>query len=174
MANRFGGGNRDMKRSNGATDAFLSVLQFALSDLAATVWQRALAQWIAWHDQNLVGRGAVGFYLEEIAWDRFEFPNQKAFLLRAIDTALTHYRWEELCYEPPYAEGDLREYREIVELFELPAETGPSERWAWPGPDDDETFCPNHQVHCSDYGWCRVCDECGTAGTDGQGDAAGS
>jgi len=89
-----------MRRSNGATDAFLSVLQFALSDLAATTWERALAQWIAWHDQNFVGRGVVGFYLEEVLWDRFEFPNQKAFLLRAIDTALTHYRWDELCYEP--------------------------------------------------------------------------
>jgi hypothetical protein len=55
--------------SNGGTDVFLSVLQFALSGLAASLWERALTQWIAWHDQNLVGRGVLGFDLSDIAWN---------------------------------------------------------------------------------------------------------
>jgi hypothetical protein len=38
MANRFGGNGRSLRLSNGATDVFLSVLQFALSDLATTEW----------------------------------------------------------------------------------------------------------------------------------------
>ncbi|MEU9833574.1 hypothetical protein AB0D67_18810 [Streptosporangium sp. NPDC048047] len=160
MANGFGDGPRVLRLSNGATDAFLSVLQFALSDLAAGEWERALAQWIAWHDQNLAGRGCVGFDLKEIAWDPAEFPRQKAFLLRAIDLAGTRHRWDELCYDPALAEPHLRAYRDIVERFELPARYGPSGTWSWPGADDEETFCPAHGVHCSELGWCRVCDDC--------------
>jgi hypothetical protein len=162
MGNRFCGGQRDMKFSDGATDVFLSVLQFALSDLAATRWERALAQWVAWHDQNLVGREVVGFDLADIAWDPAEFPRQKAFLLRVIDTALTGYRWNELCYDPPYARACLRDYRQIVVSFPLPAGPRPDGGYGWLGPDDAETFCPRHRVHCSDYGWCRVCVDCGT------------
>jgi hypothetical protein len=161
LANRFRGGERDLRLSNGATDVFLSVLQFALSDLAASQWERALAQWVAWHDQTASGRGCVGFDLEEIAWDQTDFPGQKAFLVRVIDKALTAYRWSELCYEPPWADQHLRQYRIIVERFDLPAQYGRSGQWEWPGVQDKETFCPNHGVHCSYLGWCRVCDDCG-------------
>jgi hypothetical protein len=162
MGNRFCGGPHDLKLSNGATDVFLSVLQFALSDLATSPWERALAQWVAWHDQNLAGRGVVGFDLEDIAWDPARFPEQKAFVLQAIDTALTGYRWDELCYDPPHAQTYLHAYRQLVDGFELPTTARPVDRYGWPGPHDEETFCPRHRVHCSDYGWCRVCVDCGT------------
>jgi hypothetical protein len=162
VSNSFRGGAGRLRLSNGATDVLLSVLQFALSDLADSRWERALAQWVAWHDQNLVGRGCVGFDLAEISWDEREFPAQKAFLLRVIDTARARYRWDELCYDAPDADRHLREYRDIVERFDLPARHGPSRRWGWPGAADGETLCPTHRVHCSDLGWCRVCDDCGT------------
>jgi hypothetical protein len=142
------------------------VLQFALSDLAAAPWERALAQWIAWHDQNLIGVGVVGFDLKEIKWEQADFPSQKAFLLHAIDVAAARYRWDELCYDPPIAETYLRDYREIVDRFDLPIDSGPSENWAWPLPGDEETICPVHVVHCSDYGRCRVCVDCGADTTD--------
>ncbi|MEV0153008.1 hypothetical protein AB0H57_04605 [Micromonospora sp. NPDC050686] len=65
MGNRFSGGGSHLRLGNGATDAFQSLLQFALSDLAGEPWERALAQWFAWHDQNLVGSGTVGFDLAD-------------------------------------------------------------------------------------------------------------
>lgn len=165
MGNRFGGGGGDLKLSNSATDVFLSVLQFALSDLAASGWERALAQWVAWHDQAVAGPGCVGFDLAEIAWDRPDFASQKAFLLRVVDKALTRYRWDELCYDPPFAEQNLHDYRGIVRRFDLVAVRGPAEGWGWPGAADEETICPNHGVHCGDLGWCRVCDDCGKTGS---------
>jgi hypothetical protein len=69
-----------MMLMNQGFDVFLSVLQFALSDLATSPWQRALAQWVAWHDQNLVGRGVVGFDLEDIAWDPARFPERAQWM----------------------------------------------------------------------------------------------
>src|SRR6185437_7986728 len=148
--------------TNGGTDVFLSLMQFALSDLASSDWEQALALWFAWHDQNLVGLGVMGFSLEEVHWDAAQFPEQKAFLLRAIDSALAGYRRAELCYDPPYVDLYLREYREIVEPFELPADFQSTGLYGWPGPDDPDERCPKHGVHCSLYGWCRVCVHCGT------------
>jgi hypothetical protein len=160
MANRFGGGGHSLKLSNAATDVFLSVLQFALSDLAATRWQRELAQWIAWHDQNLTGVGTVGFDLEHIVWPAANFADQKAFLLSAIDLAGRRYRWDELCYDPPSAHAYLHEYRDVVVPFERPAAPTTPTNWGWPGPEDAHRFCPVHAVHCSDLGRCRVCMDC--------------
>jgi hypothetical protein len=165
VSNRFCGGLRDLKLSNGATDVFLSVLQFALSDLAFDIWEQSLAQWVAWHDQNLLGAGSAGYDLAEIEWDPVDFPRQKAFLLKAIDQALTGYRWSELCYTPQHAELYLSQYRDVVRSFELPNDHRISKPFGWPGPEDIKTLCPRHRVHCSDYGWCRVCADCGTART---------
>jgi hypothetical protein len=165
MANSFGAGERYLRLSNGATDVFLSVLQFALSDLARAGWERALAQWVGWHDQHFAGRGTIGFDLDEVAWTPAEFDAQRAFLLRCVDTALTGYRWGELCYRPPHASRYLHDYRVIVAAFELPAEPA-RDRYGWPGPADPELRCPRHRVHCSDYGWCRVCVDCGTDAPD--------
>jgi hypothetical protein len=161
MANVFRAGERVMRLSNGATAVFLSVWQFALSDLAGNSWERAFAQWIARHDTQILGLGMVGFGLDEIDWDPVQFPSQKAFLVRALDTALTRHRWAELCYDPPHAEENLRNCRQLVEPFERPAESSRADV-PWPGQDDHQTFCPEHLVHCSDYGWCRVCVDCGT------------
>lgn len=161
MGNLFRGGGLDLDLSNGGTDVFLSVLQFALSDLADEPWQDELAQWVAWHDQTLVGLGTVGFDLEEIHWDPARFREQKAFLLRAVDTAASRYRWSELCYDPPYAEIYLHRYREVVAAFELPPDFRPAAGYGWPGPWREGLRCPVHRVHCTELGCCRVCEACG-------------
>lgn len=142
MANSFGGGGQDLDLSNGATDVFLSVLQFALSDLADDPWRRALAQWVAWHDQTLVGRGVVGFDLEDVHWDPAEFASQKAFLLQVIDFAATRHRWSELCYDPPHAVAYLQRYREVVAAFELPPGFGRPLDTAGPGPRTRSSAAP--------------------------------
>jgi hypothetical protein len=161
MANRFGGAGRDISLSNARTDVFLALLQFALSDLATEPWQLAVAQWVAWHDQNLVGAGTVGFDLDEFVWDHDAFPAQQAFLLRAVDAALAGHRWAETCYEPALLEPHLRDYRAIVAAFTpAPTPTTPS-NYGWPEADELDTRCPVHRVHCSDLGRCRVCVDCG-------------
>jgi hypothetical protein len=66
-----------------------------------------------------------------------DFPSQKAFFLHTIDMAVTRCRWDELCYDPPLAETYLRNYREIVDRFDLQTDSGPSENWAWPLPGDE-------------------------------------
>lgn len=162
MGNSFGGGGVDLDLSNGASTAFLSVLQFALSDLATDPWERELARWVAWHDQAASGLGMMGFDLEEVHWVPADLAGQRAFLLRAVDTAATGYRWSELCYEPPYTASHLRRYREIVAGFALAADFRPGGGYPWPGPADEERRCRLHRVHCHpDVGWCRVCDDCG-------------
>lgn len=158
MANRFGGGGRDLKLSNARTDIFLALLQFPLSDLATAPWQRALAQWVAWHDQNLVGVGTVGFDLDELAWE--DFPAEQAFLLSVVDAALAGHRWAETCYEAALLEPALQAYRAIVAAFTPgPSPTTPS-NYGWPASDEVDTICPVHRIHCSDLGRCRVCVDC--------------
>jgi hypothetical protein len=49
-------------------------------------------------------------------------PEQQAeaknFVLRVIDLALSRYRWDELLYDPPLVQGHLRQYRDMVEVFD--------------------------------------------------------
>lgn len=161
MANRFGAGERSLRMSNGGTDLFLSALQFPLSDLAVSRWQRQLAQWVARHDQNVGGRGAVGFDLEEIVWaassdDRAE---QHRFLTTVIHRARARYRWDELPpgHNAPFLASWLAEYGEIVTSF-VPVAAAPRNRGiAWPTPEEPELRCPRHDVHCSLLAHCRLC-----------------
>ncbi|MFI5496085.1 hypothetical protein [Actinoplanes sp. NPDC051859] len=159
MGNRFSGGGRELSLSNSATDVFQSVLQFALSDLAQTPWELAFARWFALHDQNLSGRGTVGFDLAEVPWDPAQSGTQRQFLVDAIDRALTRYRWDELCYDPPHAAEYLREFRGVVAAFE-PVSTHDGPGIGWPAADEWEARCERHAVHCSDLGRCRVCETC--------------
>lgn len=157
MANRFGGGDIIFKVPNSRVNAFLATLQFPLSDFAQTPWERALAQWVAWHDQNAVGRASVGFLLEEIPWEPSHFPRQRDFILRATTAAIQGYRWNEMSRIPRQVEGHLGDYHEALELF-LP--TGAPEATAgypWPAEHHQELRCAMHRVHCTSLGYCRVC-----------------
>lgn len=157
MANRFGGGDITFKVPNSRVNAFLATLQFPLSDLAQTPWERALAQWVAWHDQNLVGRSSVGFLLEEIPWLAVEFPRQRDFMLRATAAAVQGYRWNEMSRVPRQIGSHLRDYQEAVELFLPPGRAETAPEYPWPGPEHQETRCARHRVHCTALGYCRVC-----------------
>ncbi|MCM2415163.1 hypothetical protein [Streptomyces sp. RKAG290] len=146
MANVFGGGGRRLHLSNGGTEVFLDVLLLAVSELAERPWEHRFAALLTWHDQNAVGRGAVGFDLAEIDWGPSpqERAAAKGFVLRVLDLALRRHRWDELGYEPPFAADQLREYRAIVEAFE-PVGTAPGH--SFPGPDEAaDVCCVRHRV----------------------------
>ncbi|MEU7164169.1 hypothetical protein AB0A70_05925 [Streptomyces morookaense] len=106
--------------SNGGTAVFVDVLTLAVSELADEPWHYRFASLIALQDQNLMGRGNVGFDLEDIDWGPSpqEQRDAKGFVLRVIDLALARHRWDELGYEPPYAAQYLKAFRAMVEAYD--------------------------------------------------------
>ncbi|MFD7493015.1 hypothetical protein ACFV8T_11435 [Streptomyces sp. NPDC059832] len=162
MGNFFNGGGRSLSMSNGGTDVFVDVLMLAVSGLAESVWEYRFATLLTLQDQGAVGRGVVGFDLEEVDWGSSpgEQAAAKDFVLRVLDLALRRHRWDELGYEPPFAEGYLRQYREMVEAFD-PAGTEPrSGIFPFPGPEEAAmASCVRHRVLCAPAYWeaCVFC-----------------
>ncbi|WP_406189764.1 hypothetical protein OH791_25375 [Streptomyces anulatus] len=146
--NMFHGGHgRYLEMTNGGTAVFVDVLMLAVSALAHDPWDFRFAALLTLQDQNVMGRGVVGFDLADLDWG--DTPQERAaaksFLLRVLDLALSRHRWEELSYEPPRAEGYLRMYRSMVEEFD-PA-TAKAGAHVLPGPQDAaRASCVRHRV----------------------------
>ncbi|MFE5809685.1 hypothetical protein [Streptomyces sp. NPDC056491] len=142
-----GGGGKYLEMTNGGTAVFVDVLMLAVSALAREPWHFRFAALLTLQDQNMMGRGTVGFRLAELDWG--ETPQEAAaakdFLLRVLDLALSRHRWEELTYEPPRAEGYLRTYREMVEEFDPERSTAGA--CVMPGPQEAAmASCVRHRV----------------------------
>ncbi|MFD6974919.1 hypothetical protein [Streptomyces sp. NPDC059979] len=142
-----GGDGRHLEMTNGGTAVFVDVLMLAVSALAHAPWDFRFAALLTLQDQNVMGRGVVGFGLAELEWGNTpqERAAAKGFLLRVLDLALSRHRWEELTYEPPRVEGYLRTYRSMVEEFDPEsAKTGTT---VLPGPDEAAmASCVRHRV----------------------------
>ncbi|MDQ0984609.1 hypothetical protein [Streptomyces sp. V2I9] len=142
-----GGDGQCLEMSNGGTAVFVDVLALAVSALAREPWHFRFAALLTLQDQSVIGRGVVGFDLADLAWG--DTPQERAaakeWLLRVLDLALTRHRWEELTYEPPYAETYLRTYRAMVEVFD-PA-TADGRAGVLPAPQDAAlASCVRHRV----------------------------
>jgi hypothetical protein len=147
MGNTISGGGRDLYMSNGGTEVFVEVLMLAVSALACREWDFRFAGLIARRDQVVFGLGAVGFDLEEIDWGvpPAEHAVNKEFVLSTVDLALSRHRWDELGYDPPFAEGYLRDFRQMVEAFD-PSTAVPDPR-IFPATEDVTPFsCARHRV----------------------------
>lgn len=147
--NVFMGGadSRHLEMTNGGTAVFVDVLTLAVSTLAHEPWHLRFAALLALQDQNVMGRGTVGFGLAELDWGRTppERAAAKDFLLRVLDLALSRHRWTELTYDPLRAEGCLRTYRAMVEEFD-PATARP-DAGTMPGPEEAAmASCVRHRV----------------------------
>lgn len=141
MGNVFhGGGGMDLGLSNGGTAVFIDALMPAVSDLVDEPWDYRFAALLALQDQNVVGRGCVGFALADIDWGATpaQCAHAKDFVLRTTDLALTRHRWEELDHEAPYAERHLRRFRDMVEAYEPAPSPDRSHDGRFPGPDEAE------------------------------------
>ena len=76
--------NDRLKMSNGLTEAFLHVLVLNGSALATSDGERDLITWLARHDQNVVGRGTVGFDLREMPWSENSIRRRISFYERLM------------------------------------------------------------------------------------------
>ncbi|MEU1677354.1 hypothetical protein ABZ752_35785 [Streptomyces roseifaciens] len=149
MGNVFDGAGDSLSMSNGGTAVFVEVLWLAVSELASRPWDFRFASLLALQDQNVMGRGAVGFDLADIDWG--DTPSERAeakdFVLRVVDLALQRHRWDELGYEPPYAPTYLEHFRAMVGAFvpaPLPAGAAGD---VFPGPGMAVTAsCVPHRV----------------------------
>ncbi|MFF9079211.1 hypothetical protein ACF1BR_05955 [Streptomyces rubiginosohelvolus] len=142
-----GGDGGRLEMRNGGTAVFVDVLVLAVSALAREPWHFRFAALLTLQDQSVMGRGVVGFDLAELDWG--DTPQERAaakdWLLRVLDLALTRHRWDELTYDPPYAEGYLSTYRAMVEAFD-PATAEPG-KGVLPGPEDAAmASCVRHRV----------------------------
>ncbi|MFJ5731598.1 hypothetical protein [Streptomyces paradoxus] len=147
MANIFSGGDRELDLPNGATEAFVEVLVLAVSDLASQAWDFRFAALLILQDQNVMGRGAVGFHLEEVDWGagESERARSKDFVLRVTALAASGHRWSELGYHPPRVHDYLDRFRIMVESFTPPTSSGPYPHF--PGPDGAaRASCTRHRV----------------------------
>ncbi len=80
----FKGGDQRLDLSNSGTEVFVDVLTLAVSDLAEDPWDYRFAALLTLQDQSVMGRGAVGFDLEDIDWGAtpHERARAKGFVLR--------------------------------------------------------------------------------------------
>lgn len=157
MGNRFGG---DLYMSNGGTEVFVEVLMLAVSALASREWELRFAALVAAQDQAISGRGTVGFNLEDLDWGDVptEHAMNKNFVLDTVDLALSHHRWDELGYDPPFAQNFLRRFRQMVEAFDPSTAVLDSRRFP-PLEDVVAVSCVRHRVlsPLSYYPECVFC-----------------
>ncbi|MEU6483733.1 hypothetical protein [Streptomyces sp. NPDC046887] len=160
MGNVFEGGGQRLYLSNGGTAVFVDVLTLAVSDLADAEWDYRFAALLALQDQQMMGRGGVGFDLEDVEWgaSAAERARSKDFVLRSTALALTRHRWDELGYEPPFAPGYLRTFAAMVESFE-PPETPSTEGVFPPLEERAVASCARHRVLSALPYWegCFLC-----------------
>ncbi|MEU8972644.1 hypothetical protein AB0D11_25805 [Streptomyces monashensis] len=148
MGNTFYGGDDGLCLSNGGTAAFVDVLMLAVSDLVEEPWDYRFAALLALQDQNVMGRGAVGFDLEDIDWGASpeEQARNKDFVLRVTDLALSRHRWDELDYDPAFAADHLRHFRAMVAAHALASRDDGSPA-AFPVHEEAATAsCARHRV----------------------------
>ncbi|MDX2758724.1 hypothetical protein [Streptomyces europaeiscabiei] len=75
---------------------FIDVLMPAVSELASEDWGFRFAALLTLQDQNVMGRGAVGFDLAEFDWGaERERARSKEFVLRATALAASGHRWSD-------------------------------------------------------------------------------
>ncbi|MFH8747936.1 hypothetical protein ACH4GK_30400 [Streptomyces rimosus] len=147
MGNVFSGGKQSLYLTNGGTEAFIDVLMLAVTGLAEDLWDFRFAALLTLQDQQVMGRGAVGFDLHDIAWGATarERARSKDVVLRATALALSRHRWNELGYTPSSVHGHLRQFEAMVESF-APVH-GSDLATGFPGPDERAiASCSRHRV----------------------------
>ncbi|MEU4351085.1 hypothetical protein [Streptomyces sp. NPDC023838] len=158
--NVFSGSGQSLDLSNGGTEVFIEVLMLAVSGLAEAEWDYRFAALLTLQDQNVMGRGSVGFDLQDIAWgtSTAERARSKDFVLRSITLALSRHRWSELGYDPPFARDYLLQFQSMVESL-VPID-GTGTGAGFPSPEERAVAsCAHHRILSALPHWegCFLC-----------------
>ena len=85
--------------SNGGTDVFINILALSGAVIARTESEKRLMVYLSEQDQ-IVGRGCVGFDIVEMPWDKETFEEDKKFIIQVVNGARNRIGWEKLDYTP--------------------------------------------------------------------------
>lgn len=156
-----------LSMSNGGTSVFISVLVLSGSRMASNQREKELVVWLAEHDQGVVGIGTVGFDISEIPWTKENFKQEKDFMLKVIEGALSKIGWDMLSYTPneEFIQYYLSKFKELIRDFEEQY-IDSSSYTEWIELIDDESCgipkgfpkCPIHDIFLH-FGGCVVCNE---------------
>ncbi|MBW5421657.1 hypothetical protein GKQ77_08760 [Streptomyces sp. BG9H] len=160
MGNVFKGSGQHLYLSNGGTEVLIDVLMLAVSDLADAEWDYRFAALLTLQDQNVMGRGAVGFDLGDIAWGAStgQRARSKDFVLRTVALALGRHRWSELGYDPPFARDYLLQFETMVKSFVPTNDSQLGE--GFPSPEERAVAsCTRHRILSALPHWegCFLC-----------------
>ena len=149
----------DVDMSNGATDTIIAALCLAGADIACTDWEQTVMQWIAAHDQSILGRGCAFFDVADLGWSTSNFHSQHEFMLRVLDRALSHQGWDRLSYSPnsEIIDSMLMRIRQLLTEFSI--EYCTNSPFAWPlDPPTSFEQCEPHGVIVHAHG-CPICND---------------
>lgn len=155
-----------LRMKNSSTEVFIETLVLSGSALAKTNREKEFIIWLAQRDQNAVGRGTVGFHLDEMPWVEEDFPEMKQFVLSTIIGVMNRTKWDVLNYEPneEWIRNTFGHFSRMIQLLEA-EHINSQHYWEWitPDVDDDEPTvpvghpkCKEHEVYLSCLG-CVIC-----------------
>ena len=154
----------DLNMSNGGTSVFINILCLSGGRLAETESQKRFMVFLAEKYQNVCGIGTVGFDIVDMPWDKDSFDEDKAFMLRVIESARQKLGWETLGYETneEFVAEYLDTFQKLIER--MTAEDIIEEsltEWLSEADENDPTRCgfPKckiHDAYISIHG-CQVC-----------------
>ncbi|BFH64798.1 hypothetical protein [Paenibacillus azoreducens] len=155
-----------LRMTNQSTSVFIETLVISGSKIAATDREKEFIIWLAQKDQNVIGRGVVGFNIEEMPWIEDDFPEMKSFMLECIRGVINKLQWELLNDEPneQWIKDTFEHFGTMIELFEEKFVNAENYiEWSTPDEGDDHPTiprgypkCAEHSVYLSCFG-CLIC-----------------
>lgn len=156
-----------LRMTNTATSVFIEILVLSGSQLAQTDREKEFVIWLAQRDQNAVGRGTVGFNLNEMPWLRTDVDLMKPFMVSMIHGALNKVWWDRLDYEPgeDWSRTTLHHFLTMIQAFDA-EDIDEQQYLEWVSLDEEDEYeptipvghptCNQHGVYLSYFG-CMIC-----------------
>ncbi|MCG7379099.1 hypothetical protein MH215_18965 [Paenibacillus sp. ACRSA] len=156
-----------LRMTNTGTSVFIEILVLSGSYIAETDREKEFVIWLAQRDQNIVGRGTVGFDLDEMPWLEHDLEPMKQFTLRMIDGARKKTQWQMLDYEPSedWCHVKLDHFSAMIQAFDQ-SHVDEQQYIEWTALDEEDEYeptipvgypkCVQHDVYLSCLG-CVIC-----------------
>ena len=149
--------------SNGGTDVLISILALSGSVIARTENEKRLMVYLLENDQ-IIGRGCVGFDIVEMPWEKATFEQDKRFMRKVIKGAENKTGWEKLDYSPneQFVSCYLEKFENLINRMtadDIRADA--SKNWL-SGADEKDPVrcgfprCKKHGIFLTCFG-CQIC-----------------